>query len=269
VSGPLPEPADRVVADYLSLADARAPGLIDGLYLEGSLALDDFRPHTSDVDFVAVTANPLTRSEETLLTRLHTDLAATRKRPHFDGVYVTPDALKSPPSDHPRLSAHEGKVSKTPPTPITWHTLAWYGVTCRGPSASTLDIATDADALASWTASNLESYWRPWLKRASRVGSAWRQFALTPFAAAWVVTGLPRLHYTLATGDITSKTGAAEYALRTFPERWHRVIREALRIRDGEAGRSLYRMPYGRRRDALAFGEMVLRDAVEVYGAGQ
>ena len=30
--------------------------------------------------------------------------------------------------------------------------------------------------------------------------------------------GAPRLHYTLATGDITSKTGAGRWALEQFPE---------------------------------------------------
>lgn len=39
---------------FLSAADAVVPGLIQGLYLTGSAALGDFRRHSSDVDFVAV-----------------------------------------------------------------------------------------------------------------------------------------------------------------------------------------------------------------------
>lgn len=50
-----------VVDTYLRVVDEEAPGLVEGLYLVGSVALGEFRPHTSDVDFVAVTAEPWRR----------------------------------------------------------------------------------------------------------------------------------------------------------------------------------------------------------------
>lgn len=65
--------------------------------------------------------------------------------------------------------------------------------------------------------------------------------------------GVSRLHLTLATGKITSKEGAGLYALETFPEGWHRVISECLRVRRGERRRSLYASPMACRRDALAY----------------
>ncbi len=34
---------------------------------------------------------------------------------------------------------------------------------------------------------------------------------------AWCVLGVPRLQYTLATGEVTTKCGAGEYAAATFP----------------------------------------------------
>ena len=46
-----------VVDAYLEAVDDEAPGLVEGLYLTGSIALGEFRPDTSDIDFVAVTAN--------------------------------------------------------------------------------------------------------------------------------------------------------------------------------------------------------------------
>ena len=55
----LPPSVERLVAAYLTLVDAEVPGLVEGLYLTGSLALDEFRPGRSDVDFVAVTAAPV------------------------------------------------------------------------------------------------------------------------------------------------------------------------------------------------------------------
>jgi hypothetical protein len=71
-----------------------------------------------------------------------------------------------------------------------------------------------------------------------------------------------------------------------FPEQWHRIVDEALRIRRADHARadaasaltelladlrmvgreSLYRTPLSRRRDAIAFGEMVMRNAQQSFG---
>lgn len=45
---------------------------------------------------------------------------------------------------------------------------------------------------------------------------------------AWGVLGAPRLHRTIATGEIVSKEAAGEYALAVFPSRFHGLISEAL-----------------------------------------
>jgi hypothetical protein len=47
----------------------------------------------------------------------------------------------------------------------------------------------------------------------------------------WGVLGVARLHYTVTTGRIVSKTGAGQYALEAFERRWDRIIWEALRLR--------------------------------------
>jgi hypothetical protein len=54
---PLPEQPRQVVSRYLRIVDATLPGLVEGLYVVGSIALGDFQPAVSDVDFVAVTGN--------------------------------------------------------------------------------------------------------------------------------------------------------------------------------------------------------------------
>lgn len=75
------------------------------------------------------------------------------------------------------------------------------------------------------------------------------------------VLGVSRLHYTLASGRITSKLGAGEYALTRFDDDWHRIVEECLRIRCGTSGRSLYRSPFERRAQALEFIDMTIHDA--------
>jgi hypothetical protein len=49
------------------------------------------------------------------------------------------------------------------------------------------------------------------------------------------VLGAPRLHYTIETGEVISKETAAEYALDTFDNEWHPIIKEGLAYWRGES----------------------------------
>lgn len=284
----LPEGVQRVVQVYEQAVDDEAPGLVEGLYLTGSTALGEFRPHTSDIDFLAVTSNRPDATAVAALRRAHARLRNRCARPFFDGRYVTWDELASDPLQAaPGPYSYEGRFQPSGRgdcDPVTWHTLASRGVRCRGPEPADLAIWTDRAVLASWTLNNFESYWRPLLGRASRFPDPWSIIAFTSYGAVWVVLGICRLHYTLATGKIGSKEEAGCYGLRTFPERWHRALNEALRIRRADRARpdvpsafseiirdfrirqapeggSSYRTPVARRRDVLAFADMIIADA--------
>ena len=50
---------NEALETWLACHDRVAPGLIEGLYIVGSIALDDWRPG-SDIDLVAFTADPAT-----------------------------------------------------------------------------------------------------------------------------------------------------------------------------------------------------------------
>ena len=91
---------DRVKATvdaYLEAVDDEAPGFVEGLYLTGSTALAEFRPHASDIDFLAVTSNHPDAAAVAALGRAHTRLRNRCPRPFFDGRYVTWDELASDP----------------------------------------------------------------------------------------------------------------------------------------------------------------------------
>ena len=51
------------------------------------------------------------------------------------------------------------------------------------------------------------------------------------YGLQWLVLGVPRLHYTVATLDVTSKTGGGRHALEVAPEQWHVVVRAAMALR--------------------------------------
>lgn len=82
---------------------------------------------------------------------------------------------------------------------------------------------------------NLNTYWASFTRQPGRMVWLWCDYGIQ-----WAVLGVLRQFYTFREGDITSKSGAGEYALKQLPERWHRLIQEALNIRHETPG-SLYR----------------------------
>lgn len=72
---------------------------------------------------------------------------------------------------------------------------------------------------------------------------------------------MTRQHDTLATGAITSKSGTGRYAPGRFPERWHPIVAECLRIRRVAVGHARYRTRFARRHDALDYMALVMDDA--------
>ena len=48
----LPPPADKIIARFIDEICSIQPGFIEGIYLTGSLPLNDFYSNKSDIDFL-------------------------------------------------------------------------------------------------------------------------------------------------------------------------------------------------------------------------
>jgi hypothetical protein len=144
--------------------------------------------------------------------------------------------------------------------PVSWHELARHGVTVRGPALSEQDVWTDNAALRAYSHANLSSYW-------AGVADSLAKHDPTetsdPWLAAWCVLGVSRLHHLLATGRLTSKSGAGRYALTAFGTQWHRIIDEALRARERPGDSSSYDGELDARgRDTTAFTVMAIESGL-------
>jgi hypothetical protein len=258
----LPTDVEIVMCAYLRLIDEWLPARITGLYIVGSVALDDYQPGQSDIDFVAVTDNALRPSELEQLEQIHSKLRRTASRPKLDGVYVTwlelrvdPLGLSAPYCLDGRFASSGGFAAN----PVTWHMMHRHRIPVRGPAEPI--VRHDVELLRKWCCENLQSYWAGWVHGA-RTRFVRRLFSLSREATVWGVLGVTRLHATIKTGDILSKSAAGTYALEVFPPQWSPIIQEAL---GGRLGHSVtcYRNAFARRRDALAFIEYVILDATQ------
>lgn len=258
----LPDAVSAVCAAHAALVDEATPGLLDGLYLHGSICFDGQFFAGSDVDFVATLTRRPDEADVEALRHVHAELGKAGPGPAYDGFYLLESDLA-------------GSPEAVPPTPgvldgwfavgrqcdqilVTWHELAERGITLRGRDIRDLPIHLDAAALRSATLANLEGYWSSQLEALRHHP---REAAL-PGAAAWGGLGAPRLHHLLATGRLTSKSGGGRWALEAFPQ--HReVVEEALRVRERPDDHSTYANgPARRGRDLIALMADVIDDGL-------
>jgi hypothetical protein len=263
----LPPDAADVTSQFLRLIDASAPGLVQALYLRGSLGFGEYFDGQSDVDFTAVLASWPDAGQLDALAAAHAAVYAAHQHPHFDGFHLLPEHLARQPEECPDLPyMFDGTFHPTgrfDVNPVSWHELARHGIAARGPALTSAAVWTDSAVLRAFTNGNLTSYW-------SGVAAALLanpDDAGTPAAAAWCVLGVSRLHHLLATGQMTSKSGAGRHALTVFGTQWHPIVHEALRAREHPAEPSAYHTDRGARaRDTTAFTVMAI-DAGLALGA--
>lgn len=224
----------EALSAYLEIADSTAPGLVEGLYVVGSFALDDWIDGSSDIDIVAVTAEPATDEDFGALRTIYA-LLAERGVGRIDGPYVAwSDLTIAPTTGLHRPWAldgephHDGDCFEI--NPVTWYTLQRYGVTVRGATPDRLGIWADTDERIRFVVTNLQTYWRE-VADDVHATTADGDRAFAPDSFEWCALGALRLHYTAFTGDVTSKRGAGEYGLRVAPHEFHDVLRTALDLR--------------------------------------
>ncbi len=214
----------ELAARHAQLLGEQLPGAVRGVYLVGSVALGDHRPGISDIDTLTVTERTLDDSDaEAALRAVHGCLAPDLVGVCYDTTYIPVDWLADAPdagavtpfSLDGELHVHEAAFQVSPPT---WLELAG-GVAVSGPAPSDLDIADVSEPLREWTIQNLKTYWDD---SATRMRQVLVERPAGQEAKAdvvvWHALGAPRLHATLATNQIISKTDAGEYAADLWPE---------------------------------------------------
>ncbi len=224
---PTAYPAVNAVLDLL-LNGVRAVlgDRLVGLYLYGSLASGDFDPDTSDIDFVAVTAEALPDELVEGLRALHARLAASGLKwaAKLEGAYIPRAELRRyDPQAGPFPGYNEGRFFVAPHGSdwiIQRHVLREWGVVLAGPDPAGLIDAVEPDGLRRAVLGTAQEWWRPVL-----ADPAWLR---TAEYQAFAVLSLCRALFTLAHGAIASKQTSGRWALGALDARWSALIDWAL-----------------------------------------
>ncbi len=217
----LPVPVAEALAAWVDVHDEAAPGVIEGLYVVGSVALDDWTTH-SDIDVVAVVADP---SDPDLFDDLAAAHAVVRDRVPIavDGPYVAWGDLVVPPMavQRPRVLDGEYHVDgeSFEINPVTWYTLATHSIALRGDPPDRLGVHLDVAERRTWVRENLQTYWRGVGERlAAAIEADPKSDTADGAVLEWVALGVARMLYTWETGGVASKSAAGIWAAERAPD---------------------------------------------------
>ncbi|MGE6752830.1 aminoglycoside adenylyltransferase domain-containing protein [Rossellomorea sp. NPDC071047] len=239
----LPSVVQAVLNDYLILFNKYLPNTMKGVYLHGSISLDAYVNNSSDIDFIAVTRRRMTSEDAESLFLIHKELALTYPKPEMDGVYITQEEIGKLSTNNTNeyqenayYNSGELKFGEYFNfNPITWYLFKHMGISVMGSDTASFDVTISLHQLSSYVHSNMNSYW---MGRVSGLENSIEDVMNYPTEIIdneieWSVLGLLRQYYTLRESGITSKQEAGEYGLQHLQDEWHKIISEAMNIRDG------------------------------------
>ncbi|WGV25287.1 aminoglycoside adenylyltransferase domain-containing protein [Halotia branconii] len=252
----VPECVRPVLADYLLSLKTELPNLIDACYIHGSIALDAFNRHFSDIDFITILARRATAQEVEKLKAVHQQVEMLYPEWKLEGSYLQWEDLGREQQEIvPYPYYHDGVLRSAgyhDVNLVTWWVLKHRGISIMGLSPQTLAFTVDGNLLRTNIQENLNSYWVSWTRQPNKIA-----YLVTDSGIQWAVLGILRLFYTLREHDITSKTEAGRYALVHLPTQWHRLITEAINLRSNRHG-SCYRSRVNRAIEAVRFLRYVI-----------
>lgn len=260
----VPKKVTEILEEYFNLLDSKLPNLIEGFYIYGSISLGAFDYGFSDVDFIAVAKRNITETDISILKKVHHHIKKKFPKTDLMGMYVMRKDLEGKEHNKETCPCFIGgkfqglKIFNI--NSIDAYQIKKYGITIKGKEISQYGYKVNWDILIPEMVDNLNTYWVRWKNRCEKFYSIFYIGLLLNLSLVeWGVLGVSRLYYTFREKDITSKVGAGEYALETVPRKWHKIIREAMRLRKG-IKKSYYNSVFERRRDTLNYIDFMIKE---------
>jgi predicted nucleotidyltransferase len=210
---------------------ARARGLLGphfvGMYLDGSLAIGDFDPEKSDLDFVVITDSEVSADTFEDLKAMHDDIArgTSKWTRELEGSYISRRALRHErrPAAHPYIDRRDALAMVEPESGywiIHRHVLREHGVPLAGPLPRTLIDPVQPEELREAVRGILREWWVPMLADGPQLQNG--------FYRSYAVLTMTRMLYTIRHGAIVTKPVAARWAQEMLGGRWMPLIQDAL-----------------------------------------
>jgi len=265
----IPEKVKEIVDLHIKMIELCLPNLLESYYIYGSVVLGEFNYGKSDIDFLAVMNRKVSEADIKILKKIHGDMQRKFHNTILDGMYLLKDDIDLlNKCEIPCLRFNDGEfkgIRTFDKNSVDAFELKQYGVSVKGQEIESLKYTVDFDILINKMRDNLNTYWLNWVNAYRRFHSIkYIALLVSPKVIEWGVLGVSRLYYTFKEKGITSKVGAGEYALKTVPQEWHKIINESMRLRKDNK-KSYYNSIFDRRDDALGYIDFIIRESNRIF----
>lgn len=205
-----------------------------GMYLFGSLAVGDFDPDSSDIDFLVVTTEEIRGDLLTQLQAMHSQIYNSHSSNlaiQIEASYVPKDALWKYDinnRNHPHID-RGGDQLQVEPHEMDWiiqrYSLRKYGIVVDGPPIHELIAPISLAELHQALWDLMEFWWIPMCDiPTSLEDDGYRTYTIFTMC---------RILYTVKHGQIVSKIKAGQWAVETLDRRWQILTQRAIDHRNG------------------------------------
>jgi len=249
--------------------ELKLPKFLEAYYIYGSIALGAFHYGLSDIDFIAIVKRKVTQSDIDILKEIHSNIKIKFPETDLMGLYVMGNDLQLEYENEKSCPCFiDGRykgLEKFEKNSIDAFQLKKYGLTVKGQEIDNFDFTVNWDILIQNMRENLNTYWFNWNDDCKKfLSEKYIGLFVDLGMIEWGVLGVSRLYYTFKERDMTSKMGAGEYALQTVPQRWNKVINEAMRLRKGNQ-KTYYKSIFLRRKDVLAYIDFIIQESNNLF----
>lgn len=266
----IPGKVKEIIDEHIAMIESSLPNSLEAYYIYGSISLGGFDYGLSDIDFITILKRKTTETDIDILKKIHNDMQKKFSKTILDGMYLLKDDIESLKSKReiPCLRFNDGEykgIKTFDRNSIDAFELKKYGITIKGQEIENLEYIVDFDILINKMRDNLNTYGLNWYNRCRKFPSLnYIALFLAERTVEWGVLGVSRLYYTFKESNITTKVGAGEYVLQTVPHKWHKIIKESMRLRKGKK-KSYYNSIFERRNDALGYIDYIIKESNSIF----
>ncbi len=224
----IPDHVKPILQEFAGKIINVQPGLVEGIYITGSIPLNDYHSKKSDIDFIAILSEIPDKTILEQIEEIHIQIEKRYHKPKVNGYYLNIDSLNN--EQHCFPSFYEGEMHmrrRFEYDKVQLLELQTTSINIFGVPASELPLNVSLKDVMKQLHQNINSYWTRWITKHSS-GIAFLKLSLVPGLTEWGVLGVVRQLYTLETGKITSKLNAGIYFAEKLPEVHKPAMKDAI-----------------------------------------
>jgi len=226
----LPQQVVKLIETLLNELEEIFKDQFLGMYINGSLAMDDFQPDRSDIDLVVTTKELLSGKLLEEIKLMHNKIynSGILYSQRYGSIYIPLNFLENYIEDKAFFPCFNdgGTFTTNGFGVIENHMLYEHGIIVKGLPPKSFMKPVSSDELKKAAIRVLNNWWKPQLTDHSRL--------IKDDYQVYAVLTMCRVLYTINSGKVVSKSKAAKYAKMVVDEKLQKLIDDALLWKIGE-----------------------------------